>query len=52
MLRVDLALVGLALGAEPVSAWNLLLSDYDFRDSDLVNNPRVNLTTPRLVSKP
>jgi hypothetical protein len=27
---VDLALVGLALGAEPVPAWDLLLPDYGF----------------------
>ena len=40
---MDLALVGLALGAEPVPTWDLLLPDYGFRDSDLVNNSRVHL---------
>ena len=30
--RVDLALVCLALGAEPVPAWDLLLPDCGFRD--------------------
>ena len=31
---MDLALVGLTLGAQPVSAWDLLLPDYEIRGSD------------------
>ena len=34
---MDLALVGLALGAKPVPAWNLLLPVYGFRGTDSWN---------------